>query len=833
MHLRLPGGIYRLQLRIFAASTLLLVLTLTARALPQASATEAPRKTSALAITVLDENGVAVRGAHVQLEHQGELKRCETDPAGHCEFRNVGLGATRLRVEKEGFYVFTLPTVQASGTLEIVLTHQQEVRESVNVVESPPALDPARSVSEEQLSGIDILNIPYPNTRDYRYALEYIPGVVLDQNAQPHLAGSETYQTLVVLDGFNVTQPANGALLVRPSTDALRAVRAETSRIPAQYGKASGGVLAIETGIGDDHYRFAATNFVPSLQNKKGWTFDKVDPRFTVSGPLKRGKAWFFDGLDGEYDHLIIPDLPPHQDSDIFWRAGNLAKVQFNPGLHDIVSTSFLSSWQADEHLGFSTLAPPLTRPRDSENAFIASLKEQHMFTGEKLLEFGLGYDQYGLRQVPLGSASYVLTPTGAEGNYYLHARTRAERRQAIANFYFPRRWHGRHDLLVGTDLDRLIYGQFFERSPISSVHSAQNLAPGETCHGLPAGCTLYSAFFGGKPGTIYNAEASAYLEDHWALLPRLMIAPGLRFDWDEIVRRPLVSPRVAATYMLDNQTKLSAGAGVYYEATNLSLIAAPFAGEREDTFATPSGPKTFLTSFTVDRSRLRAPQYFNWSVELERKLPAAIFLKTEFLERRGHDGFVYNRPGGTRPTSFLLENTRRDHYFAFKVDLRRSFHKGYLVSVSYTHSRARSNEVLDYSLDNLLISPQVPGLYPWDVPNRLLSWGILPLKKGFDLGYSLETRTGFTFPTVNEQQQLVEPPGIHRFLEYFTLNLHLEKRFHALGSNWALRGGFDNLTNRQNAYVVNNIVGSPQFLRFSAFDRRAFTARIRFLGKK
>src|SRR5205814_7098820 len=121
-----------------------------------------------------------------------------------------------------GFYIFTLPAVQKAGILEITLTHQHEVRETVNVVESAPAIDPSQVSSQEQLSGIDITNIPYPNTRDYRYALNFIPGVVLDQKAQPHLTGSKTYETPVLLDGFNVAQPANGQLVARVSTDALR-----------------------------------------------------------------------------------------------------------------------------------------------------------------------------------------------------------------------------------------------------------------------------------------------------------------------------------------------------------------------------------------------------------------------------------------------------------------------------------------------------------------------------------------------------------------------------------------------------------------------------------
>jgi hypothetical protein len=40
--------------------------------------------------------------------------------------------------------------------------------------------------------------------------LNFIPGVVQDSSGQPHVAGAQTYQTLTLLDGFNVTQPANG-----------------------------------------------------------------------------------------------------------------------------------------------------------------------------------------------------------------------------------------------------------------------------------------------------------------------------------------------------------------------------------------------------------------------------------------------------------------------------------------------------------------------------------------------------------------------------------------------------------------------------------------------
>ena len=118
-----------------------------------------------------------------------------------------------------------------------------------------------------------------------------------------------------------------------------------------------------------------------------------------------------------------------------------------------------------------------------------------------------------------------------------------------------------------------------------------------------------------------YNAEVSAYAEDRWLLTDRLLIEPGIRLDWDEIVRHAAISPRLAGTYVLDNSgnTKISAGIGLVYDATPIFLIARPYAGTRQDTFysvdpnctastgcVTTTGPVT--TTFTVNTSTLQVP---------------------------------------------------------------------------------------------------------------------------------------------------------------------------------------------------------------------------------
>jgi hypothetical protein len=96
-----------------------------------------------------------------------------------------------------------------------------------------------------------------------------------------------------------------------------------------------------------------------------------------------------------------------------------------------------------------------------------------------------------------------------------------------------------------------------------------------------------------------------------------------------------------------------------------------------------------------------------------------------------------------------------------------------------------------------------------------------------------MEARTGFPFYVVNDQQQLVEPPGTHRFRDYFSLNVQFEKRFHLFGYYWAVRGGCGDITGHRNPLYVNNNIDSPQFLTYGAFQRRTFTSRIRLLGRK
>jgi hypothetical protein len=210
------------------------------------------------------------------------------------------------------------------------------------------------------------------------------------------------------------------------------------------------------------------------------------------------------------------------------------------------------------------------------------------------------------------------------------------------------------------------------------------------------------------------------------------------------------------------------------------------------------------------------------------------------FMQKRLEDLFVYQNVNGSPSVggTYLLTNSRRDHYDSVEFDARRTFSSGYTLFGSYTRSRARTNTDLDYLPTISLLGPQQSGPLPWDVPNRIVSWGWLPawapklpsVKKNWDFVYTLQWNTGLPFDSVNANQQLVGAPGSRRYPHYVNFAPGLEWRFHFHGKYFGLRGVLDNATDAKNPYVVYNNVDSPLYGTFAQPQGRAFTTRIRLI---
>jgi hypothetical protein len=823
----------------------LLVLSLTARAeklraqVPasgqQEGTTPSGPAAGTLAVTAIDETKVAVQSARVTVTGSGRIAGCETDYAGHCQVAGLTPGGYEIRVEKEGYFAALEKNVEVgageSAAVDVTLSHQRELVERVNVVYSPPAIDPEKTTLSNTLNERDVIDLPYFVERDVLYSFPLLPGVLPDATGQIHVDGSNSPQTIYLLDGFTFNAPESRNYLAKLSVDAVRSVTLQNSRYPAEYWGGSGGVLSVATGMGDDHFRFVGTDFVPSLIEQHGIHIGSFYPRFMVTGPLKKGKAWFLFAPQVEYDQTFYSDLPSGQNNVPSWSYSPLAKAQVNIASNNILTGTFLFNGYGQNNAGLSQFTPIPTTVDVRQSNHLLALKDQAFLASGAVLEVGLSETAFYAHTAPMGDETYVLGPTTASGNYFESSLAHSGRVEGIANLILPRvRGLGQHELKFGLNLDRLTFDEALVRNPFELVREDG---------------TLDSAvsFAGPSHLTRDNFEAGAYAQDRWLVSNRLTLSPGLRLDWDEILRQLEVSPRFAASYLLDRggETKLVGGVGVYYDSTNLSLLSLPLEGQRLDTFynttgTTPTGPPV-VTDFQYAPGTLKGPYVVNWSAGAERKLPGQFYTDFEFIGKRGEDGMAYFNACTEIPDClsgmFQLLNRQTTSYRAARVTARRQFKGDHFIFASYTESKATSNAGLQFNLESPLFSPQLPGPLPWDSPHRFLSWGFVPLIRGYDLAYTVDARSGYPFFLVNQNQQLVAGPGADRFPGYFSLDLAAEKRFHLFGFQWALRAGLNNITGRRNPAYVDNNVDSPQFLTYSGSQGRILTGRIRLLGRK
>jgi hypothetical protein len=184
---------------------------------------------------------------------------------------------------------------------------------------------------------------------------------------------------------------------------------------------------------------------------------------------------------------------------------------------------------------------------------------------------------------------------------------------------------------------------------------------------------------------------------------------------------------------------------------------------------------------------------------------------------------------------NYALTNSRVDNDMLEEFEARRTFKGGFTLFGAYTHTAAHTNDAIEYYPSLTMLGPQQAGPLPWDTPNRVLSWGWLPLfapwfKKNWDFVYTLDRHTGFPYTGVDANQQVVGAADGQRFPEYLSFSPGLEWRFHFRGAYFGLRGMIENITGSGNYFVVNNDVDSPQYRTFTEPLGRAFTARIRLI---
>jgi hypothetical protein len=781
---------------------------------------------------ILDENGTPLAAAQITLQSsEGRNFRTETDGAGRFALRNLPTGDYKVEARKEGFFVLAgEPLTLGAGANEISLTlrHADELHEQVQVSAEANQIDTQDTAQRETISAREIRDIPVPNSHVLQESLTALPEVVRDNAGSLHIAGARSGETQYLLDGFEIGDPVNNALGARFNVDATRTAEVQTGRIGAGYAHSGASVLSLETPDGDDKWRFGTTNPTPGVNIQQGVHLGNWYPRFTFSGPIERGRFWFSDAISLLHVFSLVKELPRESNTSTQWAGDNLFRLQYNFSPKHILHGSFLYNRLQYQSLGLDALDPESTTYDLHQVRKFISVKDQ-IWLYDTLIELGVAADSETQDFFPQGTAPYVLLVNGTSGNFFEQLHAHGTRVQGLFNVIAAsRHWHGTHQVSAGANIAGLEFRQATTRGEIQALRADGTLV-------------RRSTFAGPASPQATNTQAGAFVQDNWSPSKRLVLQGGVRTDWDRFTQNAMLEPRLSGNVLPfgDDRTKVSLGWGIYNAPLNLAVIEQALDQQQIDNFYDSTGKIVVLgpvvSQFLLPGSGLRQPRFTTTSAGWQQKIGHKTLASIELLARNGYHGFAYvdqtpGQPGGI----FLLQDNRKDRYRSATFSVRHVLSETTEVYGAYARSRAHSNEVLNPVQGSIFFAPQQSAPVAWDAPNRFLTWGWTPTHIwNVQFSYFFEYRTGYPFSVVNLQQQLVGAANSLRFPAYANLNLALERKFAFRGYLWGVRVEMVNAFNRENQNVVVNNIDAPNFGTFEGGQGRAFTARVRFAGRK
>ena len=291
---------------------------------------------------VTDSNGAVVDGAEVTITSPdtGFTRTAQTNSSGEYQVTELPIGNYSVTVKKSGFKSQTLTGIKVEVSslrrVDAQLT-PGDVSETINVVQQTPLVDTAQNNLGGAIEAKQLQELPVSG-RDFTKMLVLVPGSVGDPSAVSDSPGSFGLFSIngnrgrsnnYLLDGTDMNDgyrnlPAinQGGVFGTPSTilpiDALQEMSIINST-EAEYGRSSGATVNIVTksgtntihGTAYEYFRnnkLDARNFFNTKEQPQD-TFHNNQYGFSLGGPIKKNRTFWFVSYEGQREKVGIPTL--------------------------------------------------------------------------------------------------------------------------------------------------------------------------------------------------------------------------------------------------------------------------------------------------------------------------------------------------------------------------------------------------------------------------------------------------------------------------------------------------------------------------------------------
>ena len=614
---------------VFAVVCLLLALTTVAWGQQAAKAT--------LTGTITDPNGDRVPGANLTATQTatGIQRKTVSNDEGVYVLTDLAPGNYELRTEAKGFALHSTTNlsllVGQTVTLNVAL-HVAGTTANTELLAAPSLIDNQDSLVQGVVKSQEVEGLPL-NGRNFLELALLVPGNAPAPNFDPTKTNTLVISSAgqlgrggnVTVDGADTNDDVVGGSVQNVSQDAIKEFQIATNRFSAQLGRSGSSVINVVTksgtnelhGSGSFYFRDSELQALPATFDRSlGQTppFDRQQYAFTLGGPIKKDRAWFF----GSFEYR-------NQDGVVLVGERNLAtrsivrsfaasplddfltteRLDWSPTNND--QLSFRYSFQRENGINASTLV----RSIGSASQRQSLTNKTHSFLGSytRIISptatnsFNFSFSDFINDTLPVTPGPQLTFPSIQDGaSFRVPQQTKQKRFQFSDTFIFIR---GNHAFYVGgeiqrvlSDLDLKVFQQGrieliedfpdFDRDKNGRVDDNDLLFAVTLRSGVPDRSLVL-------PDTD-NTYIAGFVQDNWKVNSRLTLNLGLRYELDTDVKNvsrvdelnPLIvpflsgertrdknnfAPRVGFNFSTaDGRTSIHGGYGTYFDRVTLEI---------------------------------------------------------------------------------------------------------------------------------------------------------------------------------------------------------------------------------------------------------------------
>jgi hypothetical protein len=294
------------------------VLAILVAVVLSASSLAAQTTTGRIVGNVADESGALIPGVEIVVRNPatGLVRTVVTNESGAYVVPLLPPAVYELEASLSGFRkeVRTGVTVQVDIVVRIDFAlHVGNVSDEIQVSADAPLIQSETASLGQIMDSRKVTDIPL-NQRNIMSLTTLTTGVMPTVQGSTLSTQSGSFQTMgasernnnFLLDGVDNNDPGNGQLGIVPSIDAIQEFKLQTATYGAEFGRAAGGVLNIQTKSGTNDFHATVFEFLRNDVFDAKNFFSPTKPPYrrnqfgaVVSGPIKKDRMFFMFNYEG------------------------------------------------------------------------------------------------------------------------------------------------------------------------------------------------------------------------------------------------------------------------------------------------------------------------------------------------------------------------------------------------------------------------------------------------------------------------------------------------------------------------------------------------------